>query len=80
MLLVCHGNVIRYLAGRAIGLDPMKWLNMSIPHASLTTVRVRDDGRMQLLALGDSGFLPAALVTFTNPPRDTTSGKAAAPR
>lgn len=60
-VLVCHGNVIRWLTGRALGLDPMNWLRMSIGNASLTTIRVRPDGSCQVLGVGDVGHLPNAL-------------------
>lgn len=60
-VLVCHGNVIRYLTGKALGLDPMLWLRMSVGNCSLTTIRVRADGRCQVLSLGDVGHLPPRL-------------------
>jgi serine/threonine-protein phosphatase PGAM5 len=66
--LVCHGNVTRYLISRALGLDPKLWLNFSISHASVSKVRVRPDGAMQVIAVGESGYLPPEMVTFTNPP------------
>ena len=72
ILLVAHGNVIRYLAGRAIGLDPKLWLNLSFPHGSIAMVRVRPDRSMQLHAIGDIGHLPPQMVTYVNPPADTT--------
>jgi len=71
ILLVAHGNVIRYLTGRAIGLDPKLWLNLSFPHGSVAMVRVRPDGSMQLHGLGDIGHLPPELVTYVNPPADS---------
>lgn len=73
ILLVAHGNVIRYLAGRAIGLDPRLWLNLSFPHGSVAMVRVRPDRSMQLHAIGDIGHLPPSMVTYVNPPADTTA-------
>ncbi len=73
ILLVAHGNVIRYLAGKAIGLDPKLWLNLSFPHGSVAMVRVRPDRSMQLHAIGDIGHLPPAMVTYVNPPADTTA-------
>ncbi|MEO7916935.1 MAG: histidine phosphatase family protein, partial [Dokdonella sp.] len=39
-LLVCHGNVIRYLVTRALNVDSQAWLEMSVGHASMTTIRV----------------------------------------
>jgi serine/threonine-protein phosphatase PGAM5 len=60
-LLVCHGNVIRYLVTRALGVDSKAWLEMSIGHASLTKILVRADGGMQVIAVGDVGHLPPNL-------------------
>lgn len=75
VLLVCHGNVTRYLVARSIQLDSLLWLNTNVPHGSIATVRVRPDGKMQLYGLGDIGHLAPEMVTFTNPPRDTTGTK-----
>ncbi len=72
ILLVAHGNVIRYLASRAIGLDSKLWLNFSFPHGSVAMVRVRPGGAMQLHAIGDIGHLPPEMVTYVNPPADTS--------
>jgi serine/threonine-protein phosphatase PGAM5 len=71
-LLVAHGNVIRYLVTRALGVDPTAWLEMSIGHASLTVIRVEPDGRFKVLAVGDVGHLPASMVSGRtgDPPRD----------
>lgn len=62
-LLVAHGNVIRYLVTRALGVDPTAWLEMSIGNTSLTVIRVEPDGRFKVLAVGDVGHLPPSLVT-----------------
>jgi serine/threonine-protein phosphatase PGAM5 len=72
VVLVCHGNVIRWLTGRALGLDPMRWLRMSLGHCSLTTIRVRPDGSCQVLEVGDVGHLPPRLqerLWFPTPAR-----------
>ncbi|MCK9538276.1 histidine phosphatase family protein [Dokdonella sp.] len=57
-MLVCHGNVIRYLVSRALGVDTMSWLEMSVRHASITTIRIEADGRFKVIAVGDSGHIP----------------------
>ena len=62
-LLVCHGNVIRYFVTRALGIDTEAWLEMSVGHASLTTIRIEPDGRMKVIAVGDVGHLPSGLLT-----------------
>ena len=65
-LLVCHGNVIRYLVTKALHVDPKAWLEMSVGHVSLSTIRVFPDGTMQLIAAGDVGHLPPNLQTGAN--------------
>ena len=65
-LFVCHGNVIRYLVTRALGVDAKAWLEMSIGHASLTKVRIRADGSMQVISVGDVGHLPASMYSGTS--------------
>ena len=62
-LIVAHGNVIRYLVTRALGVDTRAWLEMSVHNASLTIIRVEADGRFKVLAVGDSGHLPPSLQT-----------------
>jgi serine/threonine-protein phosphatase PGAM5 len=62
-LFVCHGNVIRYLVTRALGVDPRAWLEMSVGHASITRILVEPDGRMKVVAVGDVGHLPSGLRT-----------------
>lgn len=62
-LFVCHGNVIRYLVTRALGVDGTAWLEMSVGHASLTRIRVEPDGRFKVIAVGDVGHIPANLRT-----------------
>ncbi len=70
-LLVAHGNVIRYLVTRALGVDTRAWLEMSVHNASLTVIDVEPDGRFKVLAVGDSGHLPPSLTTGAtgDPPR-----------
>lgn len=71
-LLVCHGNVIRYLVTRALGVDTGAWLAMSIENASITTIRIDAKGRAHVIAVGDVGHIPPAMRTsaFGDPPRD----------
>lgn len=62
-MYVCHGNVIRYLTTRALGVDTQAWLEMSVHHASITQIRVEADGRLKVITVGDSGFMPANMLT-----------------
>lgn len=62
-LMVCHGNVIRYLVTRALGVDTTAWLEMSVRNASITRIRVEADGRFKVLSVGDVGHIPPNLRT-----------------
>ena len=62
-LMVCHGNVTRYLVTRALGVDTAAWLEMSFGHVSMTTIRIEADGSMKLIAAGDVGHVPPNLRT-----------------
>lgn len=64
-MLVCHGNVIRYLVTRALGIDTKAWLEMSVGHASITTIRIEADGRFKVIGVGDVGHIPANMRTGT---------------
>jgi len=66
-VLVCHGNVIRWLTCRALGADPKLWLGMSLANCSLTVIQVRPNGTYKITAVGDRGHLPVALQTWAMP-------------
>ena len=63
-VVVCHGDVIRYFVMKALGVDTKAWLGMSVAHASLTVIRVRADGSMTVLAVGDVGHLPPNMQSW----------------
>ena len=62
-MLVCHGNVIRYLVTRALGVDTAAWLGMSIGHASITRIRVKADGSISVISVGDVGHIPPNMLS-----------------
>lgn len=62
-LLVCHGNVIRYMVMRALGVDAAAWLEMSVGHASITRIRIEADGSFKVISVGDVGHLPPNLLS-----------------
>jgi serine/threonine-protein phosphatase PGAM5 len=77
-VLVCHGNVIRWLVCRAMGADPKLWLAMSPANCSLTVIQVRANGTCKITAVGDRGHLPVALQTWAMPrpaPADSLMGR-----
>ncbi len=63
-VIVCHGNVIRYLVSRAVGLDLGRWLNMTIANCSLSVIEVGSRGRTRLVSYDDVGHLPNELVLY----------------
>jgi serine/threonine-protein phosphatase PGAM5 len=62
-LMVCHGNVIRNMVVRAMGVDPQAWLEMSVGNASITRIRVEADGSFKVISVGDVGHIPPGLRT-----------------
>ncbi len=62
-VIVCHGNVIRWITCRVLGADPKLWLNMGTTNCGVTTIQVRPDGKLRLISYSDFGHLPPALQT-----------------
>jgi serine/threonine-protein phosphatase PGAM5 len=62
-IYVAHGNVIRSLIVRALGVNHDAWLEMSIGHASITQIVVEPDGRYRVISLGDVGHIPPNMQT-----------------
>lgn len=70
VVIVAHGNIIRSLMARAVGLDPMRWLNMSIANCSVSQFEIRPDGRIRVISFGDMGHLPVELQGYPAPAWD----------
>lgn len=64
-VVVCHGNVIRYMTLRALQLPPEAWLRLCTFNCSVTYLVVRPTGSVSLRALGDVGHLDPPMVTFS---------------
>lgn len=62
-LFVCHGDVIRYLVMRALGVDTKAWLEMSVGNASITEIRIEANGSFKVISVGDVGHLPPSMLT-----------------
>jgi serine/threonine-protein phosphatase PGAM5 len=63
-LLVCHGNVIRWMVAKAMGSDSRTWTHMDIANASLTVISVRPDGTVRLVMYSDVGHMPVDKQTW----------------
>lgn len=64
-VLVCHGNVIRWLFCKAMGMDVLNWRRLSVGNCSVTAFAIAPDGRVTLAAYSDTGHIPAGKQTWT---------------
>ena len=62
-LVVCHGNLIRYIMCRALHAPVLKWLRMTTSHCGLSRVLVRDTGAVRVMSYNETSHLPMKLVT-----------------
>jgi serine/threonine-protein phosphatase PGAM5 len=62
-ILVCHGNLIRYLVCRAIHVSVVRWTRMNSNHCSMTRVLIRESGAVRVVSYNETAHLPAKLVT-----------------
>jgi serine/threonine-protein phosphatase PGAM5 len=64
-VLVCHGNVIRWMTCKALGVDTKQWATMDIGNGSLTVIVIRPDGTLRLVTFSDVGHLPVEKQTWS---------------
>lgn len=62
-LVVCHGNLIRFIVCRALRAPLARWLRMTTSHCGLTRVLVRDTGAVRVVSYNETSHLPTKLVT-----------------
>lgn len=62
-IVVCHGNLIRYLVCRAIDVPVGRWTRMNSHHCSLTRILVRDTGAIRVVSYNETAHLPPPKVT-----------------
>jgi len=60
-VLVCHGNLIRYLVCRALALGAYAWCSLGSAHCGITVIRIMADGELVLDSYNDTGHLPERL-------------------
>ena len=65
-VVVCHANVIRFFALRALQLPPEGWLRLCTMNASITHITILPSGHVSLRTLGDIGHLTPEQITFGN--------------
>ena len=66
LVLVCHGNVIRYLIAKFLEVDTLTWRQMDITQCGISVVQIRNKGdhKKMLISHNDVGHIPAAKRTF----------------
>lgn len=66
LLLVCHGNVIRYLVCKALGIDTNKWTNMDIQQCGITIIEFnKKKNILELISHNDVGHIKISDRTFS---------------
>lgn len=63
VLLVCHGNVIRYLISQVMQNGADFWMRMIIHNCGISRVWIEDSGMMFVASHNDIGHLPVELLT-----------------
>ena len=64
-IIVSHGNLINYLACRAVNAPKEAWINFDIQQCGLTEIIVHANGWIKLTRHNDAGHLPLSLQKFT---------------
>jgi serine/threonine-protein phosphatase PGAM5 len=62
-IVVCHGNLIRYLVCRALGIERRLWMRLDSTHCGLTEFRVTPEGTIRVVRYNDVGHMPATMRT-----------------
>jgi serine/threonine-protein phosphatase PGAM5 len=62
-IVVCHGNLIRFLVCRALHVAVIRWTRMNSNHCSTTRILVRDTGAVRVASYNETAHLPPKLVT-----------------
>lgn len=62
-VLVCHGNIMRYLTCRALDINVDTWAKLDINHCGITIITVDEQARHRLITHNATGHLPTHLLT-----------------
>ncbi|QYO67907.1 histidine phosphatase family protein [Leptolyngbya sp. 7M] len=63
-IIVCHGNLIRYLACRAMEISPEVWANLDHHNCGISEILIKEDNQTVLISHNDTGHLPYSMRTF----------------
>lgn len=62
-LLVCHGNIMRYLVCKALDVNVDTWAKLNINHCGICIVTVDMQARHRLITHNATGHIPIHLLT-----------------
>jgi len=62
-VLVCHGNILRYLTCRALDINVDTWAKININHCGITSISIDEQGRMRLISHNETRHMPIGLIT-----------------
>lgn len=62
-LVVCHGNVMRFLVARTLDVNHHAWSNMLVNNCGVSRIMIDIDGTQFLISHNDIGHLPPELRT-----------------
>jgi len=62
-VIVSHGNLIRYIVCRVMGVDPTAWIRMQTRNCGITKIMVDADGDSTLLSYNEIGHIPIKYLT-----------------
>jgi serine/threonine-protein phosphatase PGAM5 len=62
-VLVCHGNLIRYLICRALRIPGEHWMNMMIHNGSISRVVIGPDDQPSLRSYNETFHIPRQLLS-----------------
>ncbi|KAF6203472.1 hypothetical protein GE061_001803 [Apolygus lucorum] len=63
-IVLAHPNVIRYFVCRALQLPPEAFSRFSLKHASMTRIEIFGNGVVNVVSVGDTGYLTPDKFTF----------------
>jgi serine/threonine-protein phosphatase PGAM5 len=62
-VVVCHGNLIRYLVCKAMRIAVTRWTRLNSSHCGVTRVLIRDTGAIRIVTYNETAHLPRTLLT-----------------
>ena len=64
-LIVCHGNVMRYLVCKALGVSTLKWVRLDIKQCGISIIKLNTKTKeISVISHNDVGHIPVQHQTF----------------